>query len=148
MIVLDTTVLVYAVGDDHALREPARRLVQAIDDGIAQATTTTEAIQEFAHLRARRRGRRDATSLARAYARLLGPLLRPSEEDLARGLRLFERHEELGAFDAVLVAAALASDAEALVSTDRAFAAVRGLRFLELGSDELAALLGPRPQRP
>ena len=33
MIVLDTTVLVYAVGDDHALREPARVIVEAVENG-------------------------------------------------------------------------------------------------------------------
>lgn len=142
MIVLDTTVLVYAVGEDHPLRAPARSLVESVERGSVHATTTTEAIQEFVHVRARRRDRRDAASLGRAYAALLSPLLQPSEDDLVQGLRLFERCEELGAFDAVLAAAALAAEAEALVSADRSFAAVRGLPFRELGSPELLALLG------
>jgi hypothetical protein len=107
MIVLDTTVLVYAVGEDHALRDPARALVEAIDNGVVEATTTAEAIQEFAHVRARHRDRREAASLGQAYAALLSPLLQPSEDDLVRGLRLFARHERLGAFDAVLASAAL-----------------------------------------
>nr|MBA2294907.1 VapC toxin family PIN domain ribonuclease [Actinomycetota bacterium] len=46
MIVLDTTVLVYAVGDDHQLREPARAIVAAVESGDVQATTTVEAVQE------------------------------------------------------------------------------------------------------
>ncbi|HXF97924.1 MAG TPA: type II toxin-antitoxin system VapC family toxin [Gaiellaceae bacterium] len=140
MIVLDTTVLVYAVGEEHGLRAPARSLVEAIQRGSLQATTTLEAIQEFAHVRARRRGRRDAAALARAYATLLGPLLRPSEDDLLRGLQLFERHRDLGAFDAVLAAAALAARAEALVSADRSFGAVRGLPFVDLSSPGLGRL--------
>ena len=142
MIVLDTTVLVYAVGDAHDLRAPARSLVESAERGSVQATTTTEAIQEFVHVRARRRDRRDAAALGRAYAALLSPLLQPSEDDLVHGLSLFERHEELGAFDAVLAAAALAAGADALVSADRSFAAVRGLTFRELGSPDLPALLG------
>jgi len=142
VIVLDTTVLVYAVGEDQALRAPARSLVESVERGRVQATTTTEAIQEFVHVRARRRDRRDAAYLGQAYASLLSPLLQPSEDDLVRGLRLFERYEGLGAFDAVLAAAALAAGAEALVSADRSFAAVRRLPFRELGSPELLALLG------
>ena len=68
VIVLDTTVLVYAVGDDHELREPARRVVvTAVESGTAQATTTVEAIQEFVHVRARRRG---AIRCRRARTRL------------------------------------------------------------------------------
>lgn len=141
MIVLDTTVLVYAVGDDHRLRESARAIVSAVEDGTVQATTTVEVVQEFVHVRARRRGRSDAAGLGRAYATLLSPLLQPSEDHLLAGLRLFEREEALGAFDAVLAATTIAVNAEALVSADRSFAAVRALEWLELGGDELATLL-------
>jgi hypothetical protein len=139
MIVLDTTVLVYAVGDDHTLREPARAIVDGVERGAVRATTTTQAIQEFVHVRARRRDRLDAAALGRAYAELLSPLLQASEDDLVRGLGLFERHEQLGAFDAVLAAAALGAGAESLVSADRSFADVRGLTFVDLSSPELVS---------
>lgn len=141
MIVLDTTVLVYAVGDDHALRGPARSIVEAVERGAVQATTTVEAIQELVHVRARRRDRADAASLGRAYLTLLSPLLQPGERDLVAGLRLYEREPALGAFDAVLAAAAIAAGADALVSADRAFTGIRGLRWVDLGSGELASLL-------
>ena len=132
MIVLDTTVLVYAVGDDHALRDPARSLLAAAADGSLRATTTPEAIQEFAHVRARRRDRVDAAALAEAYADLLSPLLEVGEADLREGLRLFEHSATLGAFDAVLAAVALRAGATTLVSAARAFADVRGLTFVDL----------------
>jgi predicted nucleic acid-binding protein len=132
VIVLDTTVLVSAVGDDHALRDPARALLAAAADGSLRATTTPEAIQEFAHVRARRRDRRDAAALAGSYADLLSPLLEVGEADLREGLRLLERSADLGAFDAVLAAVALRAGATALVSADRAFEAVHGLRFVDL----------------
>lgn len=141
MIVVDTTVLVYAVGDDQDLREPARAIVEAVQDGALQATTTVEAIQEFVHVRARRRDRADAAALGRAYATLLSPLLQPGEDDLRAGLRLFERDESLGAFDAVLATAALRARADGLVSADRSFDGIRGLRFVDLASTELEALL-------
>lgn len=127
MIVLDTTVLVYAKGAEHPLRQPCRELVAAIADGQIEATTTVEAIQEFAHVRARRRDRGDAAALGRDYAELLSPLLEITVAQLRRGLELFERHEGLGAFDAVLAGAALEVGAEALVSADGGFAAVPGL---------------------
>jgi uncharacterized protein len=137
VIALDTTVLVYAVGEEHPLREPARALVDAIGTGIVTATTTVEAIQEFAHVRARRRDRRDAAALGRAYAGLLSPLLELGEDDLRSGLRLFERHDRVGAFDAVLAAAVLRRELTALVSADRSFAAVRRLPFVDLASPDL-----------
>jgi hypothetical protein len=42
----------------------------------------------------------------------------------------------------VLAASAIAGGAEALVSADRSFAGVWGLRWVDLGGDELATLLG------
>jgi predicted nucleic acid-binding protein len=130
MIVLDTTVLMYAKGADHPLRDPARRLIAAVADREVQATTTVEAIQEFVHVRARRRGRADAVALGNDFSELLSPLLSVTGEHLRDGLALFERSEQLGAFDAVLVAAALSAGAEALVSADRAFAAVTALAHI------------------
>jgi uncharacterized protein len=132
VIVLDTTVLVYAVGDEHTLRDPARAIVEAVEGGAVQATTTIQAIQEFVHVRARRRDRSDAAALGRAYGTLLSPLLQPSEDDLERGLRLFEREDRLGPFDAVLAATAITAKADALVSADSAFDGVRGLRWVDL----------------
>ncbi len=127
MIVLDTTVLVYAKGADHPFRDPCRKLVGAIADGTIEATTSVEAIQEFVHVRARGRSREDAASTGRDYAELLSPLLDVTRDDLRKGLALFEHSKKLGAFDAVLAAAAIARGATALVSADTDFSSVEGL---------------------
>ena len=85
MIVLDTTVLVYATGSEHPLREPCRQLVDAIANGVLTATTTVEVIQEFTHVRVRRMGRADASLLAESFTDLLAPLLPVTESALRRG---------------------------------------------------------------
>lgn len=130
MIVLDTTVLAYAVGTDHHLRAPSRQLVELVREGRVSATTIVEVIQEFAHIRARRRGREDAASLADDFAELLSPLLVVEERDLRSGLTLFQHHTHVGSFDAVLCAAARSIAADALVSADRAFSDVPQLNHV------------------
>ena len=132
MIVLDTTVLAYAVGADHPLQVPCRRLVRA----------TVEVVQEFAHVRARRRDRQDAAELARDYIELLSPLLVVEEPDLREGLRLFEDSAGIGAFDAVLAAAAHAAGADALVSADAGFSAVANIRHVTPDANGIRYLLG------
>ena len=102
VILLDTTVLVYAVGEAHPLAESARR-----------------------------RTRQDATTLARAFSTLLSPLQLVGPQHLEAGLSLWAATPALGAFDSVLAALALSLDAE-LVSADRAFADVPGLRWQPL----------------
>ena len=141
MIVLDTTVLVYAVGDEHPLREPSRGLIEAIAGDRVEATTTVEVIQEFVHVRARRRDRHDAADRGRELLRLLGPLITPGDAELALGLRLFEENDGLGMFDAVLAATVMLSGADALVSADRTFATVRGLTRLDPAGPEVQHLV-------
>ncbi len=135
MILLDTTVLVYGVGGDHPLREPCRRIIEEVGAGTTAATTTVEVIQEFAHVRARRRGRSDASALSRHFIDLLSPLVQPEESDLIRGLELFERHDALGSFDAILAAIVIGRNhLSGLMSADRAFSAIPGLIHLDPGS--------------
>jgi predicted nucleic acid-binding protein len=140
VIVLDTTILTYAVGDEHPMREPCRTLLRQAGRGRVDATTTVEVIQEFVHVRARRRGRADAAALGRDYATLFAPLLAPTAEVLVDGMRIYEVTHALGAFDAVLAAAAIANGAT-LVSADRAFAEVAGLEHA-LPDEAAAGLAG------
>lgn len=128
MIILDTTVLVYAVGTDHEFREPCQALLRAIAASTVRATTTPEVIQEFTHVRARRRGRTDATGLAEGFVDLLRPLVVVDESVLRAGLAIAREHEGIGTFDAVLCATARAVAADALVSADAAFGTVPGIR--------------------
>jgi uncharacterized protein len=141
VIILDTTVLAYAVGEDHPLREPCRRLLAAHASGTIEATTTIEVLHEFAHVRARRRTREDAVNLTRLYLVALDPVV-TTAADLDSGLSLFQEHPELGAFDAVLAAVALGRGAEALVSADRAFASVPGLPWIDPATPAIDRFLG------
>jgi uncharacterized protein len=141
MILLDTTVLVYAKGQDHPLRDPCRELIEAVAEQRVEATTTVEVIQEFVHVRARRRDRADAASLGRDYAELLSPLLSPTIGDLRAGLALFEGNDALGAFDAVLAACATRSGIEALVSADTAFGGLADISHVVPNRSGLLALM-------
>lgn len=142
MIVLDTTVLVYATGVDHPLRAPCRRVVDAVANGQLRATTTVEVIQEFTHVRGRRQDRLEAGPLAGMLTDLLAPLLAVDERALRRGLEVYSRSTRLGAFDAVLAAAALEAGSTALVSADSAFAEVPGLAHVVPSDAAVELLIG------
>ncbi|MFT4083342.1 MAG: type II toxin-antitoxin system VapC family toxin [Nocardioides sp.] len=143
MILVDTSVLVHAVGAEHPLREPGRALIEAVGAGTVAATTTVEVLQEFAHVRAQRRTRADAARLTRAYAALFDPLLRVDAEDLDIGLRLFTEHARLGCLDAVLAAASMRRQhITGIASADSAFGAVAEVTWHDLGDPDLGSILG------
>ena len=112
-----------------------QRIIEEVGAGRTAATTTVEVIQEFAHVRARRRSRVDAAAISRQFIDLLSPLVQPAESDLVRGLELFERHDALRGFDAILAAVVLGRDhLSALMSADRAFSEIPGLNHLDPGA--------------
>ena len=141
MIVLDTTVLIYAVGADHPSREPCQQLIRAIAGGTLLSTTTIEVIQEFLHVRARRRDRERCCRARPGLHRLLSPLLIVEETDLREGLRLFEEGAGFGSFDAALAAAAHAAGAEALVSADTGFSGIATIHHVVPDADGVRRLL-------
>jgi uncharacterized protein len=141
LIVVDTTILAYAVGLQHPLKDPSERFLEAVSRGRVHASTTVEVIQEFAHIRSRRFPRAEAVRVARAFARLLAPLLPTSEETLEEGLSIYARNADLGSFDAVLAATAVANGAQALLSADTAFTSVPGLRNVVPGTPDFDRLI-------
>lgn len=141
MLTIDTNVLMYKSGGDHPLKAPCTRLISLIAEGELEAMTTPEAIQEFAYLYARRRGRHAAVQRATEYAELLAPLRLSEPEHLAAGLQLWADNEALGAFDAVLAAVALDTKYATIVSADRAFASVPGLTHVYPDDEGIASLI-------
>lgn len=140
---LDTTILAYAVGSDHPLRSPCRAIVDAIGDGQIRATTTAEVIQDFLHVHARRGRRLDASTMARDYVQLLSPLQPVEVEDLEVASRLFQRHPSLGAFDATLAAVTMRLVGAVLLSADRGFGGIQGLRHVDpADAPAVARLIG------
>ena len=92
-------------------------------------------------MRARRRTPADAARLSDAYATMLSPLLVVEEADLRTGLGLFQQDPELGAFDAVLAAAAISIEATALLSAVSGFAAVQRLHHVVPDSEGIQRVL-------
>jgi predicted nucleic acid-binding protein len=141
VIILDTTVLVYAFGSNHPLRAPCRSILEALGQNRLRATTTVEVLQEFCYVRARRSERDNAAALTKAWIDLLGPLLRPDTTELRRGLDLYRSNERLGAFDAVLAATAIQAGLS-LVSADKAFGHIAELDWVDPAAANLVKTLG------
>lgn len=140
MIIVDTNVLVYAVGSEHPLRAPARSVLGAATEGLS-VRTTIEVVQEFAYVHARRgRDRKLTAKRAKGFAELLSPLVTLESTDLDDGLVLWQRHARLGPFDAVLAAAACRLGAT-LVTADAALAELSKLRVIQLTDGDLVAKL-------
>lgn len=130
--VLDTNVLLYAMGDPgHRLNEPARAVLRAAAHR-ADIVTSPLVLQEFLHVRSRRVGRDDALRLGSMAVDLLAPLVDVRGEQAAAMLRIFGGGT-LGAADALL-AASVAAIGATLVTADRRLLDTIGVRTSSIES--------------
>jgi predicted nucleic acid-binding protein len=121
----------YAAGTEHPLREPCRDVLRRISDGELDAAISTEVVQEILH-RLTRIGRpAEGTALARAALDLFAPVLPITHATMRRVPDLVDRHPTLAARDLVHVATCQAEGIGEIVSPDRGFDTVPGLRRLD-----------------
>lgn len=129
-LAVDTTVPIYALGAESPHRDACRVLLRAAADERVRLDASIGIVQEVAHVRSRRTG--DRTESTRRAQRLLVVLnCHPVEQpDMERALMLFAAHPRLDMLDALHAATALNHGIKTIVTADKAFDDVAGLRRL------------------
>lgn len=129
-VLVDSSVLAYALGDPDARREPCRKLLKEITSGTGRAYASVEMFQEVLHHRLRRTRDRSVSVAEVRDAMPMFVLLNFDHEVLELSLDLVARTLVRGR-DAVHAATALAYGIETIVSSDPAFDGIPGLRRLD-----------------
>lgn len=134
---LDTAVLALATGGDHPLRGVCRSLLERAAAAEVELHVSVEAVQELLFHRMRRGPRPAAVQVSRDVA----AMCRTHAFDdavLERALALVES-TALGGRDAVHAATAQVAGFDAIITPDRDFDGIAGLRRIDpsdLGSQE------------
>ena len=127
---IDTAIIMYAGGAEHSLRAPCQRLLTRIADGSLEAVTSVEVIQEILH-RFTAIGRREiGVAMAQDALDLFAPVLPITHAVMRRMPDLVAAHPTLAARDLVHVATCLQEGIAEVVSPDRGFDSVPGIRRL------------------
>ncbi|ADB54145.1 type II toxin-antitoxin system VapC family toxin [Conexibacter woesei] len=126
---VDANVIVYSV-TDCVQQEACARLLEAIAKG-ADGRTSASALEEVWHLE--RNGRLGGqTGVAEGAHRMLTPLVPVTDEAFA--LALTVEAPRLGASDRIHVGTCLAHGIGTIVTADKGFDHVRGLRRVDPGN--------------
>jgi predicted nucleic acid-binding protein len=130
-VFIDTAVIMYAAGSSHSLRDPSRRILRLVESGALLAVTSTEVVQEIAH-RFLSIGRRDiAEQLTTDTLDLFAPVLPITHAVVRRLPGLIAQYPGLAARDLIHVATCQHEGIADIVSPDRGFDGVAGLRRLD-----------------
>jgi predicted nucleic acid-binding protein len=133
-VFIDTAIVMYAGGAEHPLRAPCQRLLADVVDGHLEAVTSVEVVQEILH-RFTAIGRPETgAAMARDALDLFAPVLPVTHAVMRRMPELVETHPTLAARDLVHVATCLQEGIGDIVSPDRGFDLVRGIRRIDPAS--------------
>jgi len=134
-------VILYAlVRAEPAYAAACTRILDAVVDGTAEGLTSTAVIEEVMHIELSSNTAELRGVAGIAYA-MLTPLLVVSDDAVRHALGLEAPH--LGANDRVHVGTCRVHEIETVVTGDRGFDGVRGIRRVDpLDADAVSALLG------
>jgi predicted nucleic acid-binding protein len=128
MILIDTNVVIYAVGRSHYYRESCTNILEVVARGSQDYTIDTELLQEVLHV-FNRRGQRD---FGLAYCdRLLTLFPDPiaiTRDEISLARQLMAMYSHLAARDAIHAAVVQVHRLEGIVSADRVYDGVKELR--------------------
>ncbi len=130
-VFIDTAVPMYAAGGDHPLRVPCGRILAMINRGELDAVTSTEVVQEIAHRFLSMRRPDMAVRLANDVLDLFAPVLPVTHALMRRLPALIVQYPSLASRDLVHVATCIHEGITQIISPDRAFDRVAGLRRID-----------------
>lgn len=125
---IDTNVFVYAVAEESPHRAGAAATIEALGAGTASAVTSVTVIEELWHLELRGRVP-GLDGAADAAFTLMRPVLAVTDEMVEAAFRL--KVAGLGANDRIHVATCQAHGISTVLTADRAFDGVPGIRRVD-----------------
>jgi hypothetical protein len=133
-VFIDTAVVMYAAGADHHLKEPCQRILTRVADGGLDAVVSVEVVQEILHRFMALRRPEQGASIARDTLDLFAPVLPVTHAVMRRMPELVEAYPDLAARDLLHVATCLQEGISDIVSPDRGFDTVPGIRRIDPAS--------------
>ncbi|HET9520368.1 MAG TPA: type II toxin-antitoxin system VapC family toxin [Candidatus Limnocylindrales bacterium] len=134
---VDTSVLMYAAGGEHPLREPCRAIVDGIGRRSISAVTSIEVVQEILHRYLSIGRAAGGIALAEETMDLFAPVLPITHALMRRVPQIARRYPALSARDLIHVATCIHEGITEIISTDRGFDAVQEVR--RIPPEEFAA---------
>lgn len=128
---LDTNIVMYAVGKEHALKAPCIAALRTIEAGELRVVTSVEVLQEIVH-RYQGAGRLDLAQRVIDDLKVLCEEIFPVHlPDLEAALSLLHAHATISARDALHAAVMLRHGIQQILSTDRHFDEISEIRRLD-----------------
>lgn len=132
MRLIDTNVIVYAVGSVHPLKQASDRILSDIAAGTLAANLDVETLQEVLHLYSSRGERKKGFRTIEHLLMLFPNPFPIGREEIEKARDLMMEHSFLGARDGIHAAVVQAHDLEGIITADKVFDRIKGLKRFDL----------------
>ena len=132
MRLIDANVVIYAAGKTHPLQEGGRKILDRVAEGTLHANIDTEVLQEILHVYDARKERRKGFDTVDDLLMLFPNPVPIGREEIEAARDLMRAYSFLGARDAIHAAVVQTHDLEGIVTADKVFDRVKGLKRFDL----------------
>ena len=132
MRLIDTNVIVYAVGSVHPLKQASDRILSDIVAGTLAANLDVETLQEVLHLYSSRDERRKGFRTIEHLLMLFPNPFPIGREEIERARDLMMEYSFLGARDGIHAAVVQNHELEGIITADKVFDRIKGLKRFNL----------------
>lgn len=130
-VFIDANVPMYAAGREHPLKAPCLRILEAAATGRVAAVTDAEVLQEILHRYASIGHRDKGAEVAELFLQVVRDVLPVTREDMVQAISLYRRCPEVQARDAVHAAVMQNNGVMMIITADRHFDRLVGLRRVD-----------------
>ena len=128
---LDANLIMYSLGGPHPLKDPSKRILNKIKQGVFQVVTNTEVLQEilYRYFSIRKPGLGELTYFA--MINLCEKIIPVTVKDTDRALALLKEYPSITSRDAIHAATMLNNGVKDILSNDPHFDLIHGLRRID-----------------
>jgi predicted nucleic acid-binding protein len=147
-ILIDANIAIYAMGREHALRQPSLRVLDLAADYPSRFFTDAEVLQELLHRSIALKRWKDSRRYFMGFLTLMDGRIEPMlTEDVETAAKLADDYDGLSARDLIHAAVMLRAGSRYIVTADGGFDSVNGIERLDpMLVDEWATTVTANPR--
>ena len=128
MKLLDANIIVYSLGQAHPYKESCVKVMVKVSQNTSDFAVDAELLQEILHIFQRRRDLETGIRASEYLVNLFSMVIPITVNEIKLASSLMPRYPRLSARDAIHAAVVQTHGLEGIVSTDRAFDGIVGLK--------------------
>lgn len=131
VIFLDANIIMYAIGKEHPLRNPCRKILEQIKNGTIEVVSCTEVIQEILYRYFSLKMPEIAKEASLAVKTICSQIYPVTIEETDLALELLLNNPSIGTRDAIHAATMMNHGINRILSTDSHFDSIAGIERVQ-----------------